>query len=212
MGSIRQHIFFYRGYCQALFVMSLVVYAWFIPPSHPSEEIIDVLIDILGVTSLLSGELLRIWVVSHGGKSTRSRRLKAPVLVTTGPYTHTRNPIYIGNFLIGLGMVTLSENFVFLPLYLVLFVFLYRAIVSAEEVFLRERFCGAYDNYRRQVPKWVLRPTGLVRGFAFGAQFPMKEIGTAWGVFVGALFFEWLRWPHHKWAAALLGQAFWNIS
>lgn len=208
MHSVSQWIFFYRGYGQALFFFILVTCSWFFPPLHPFEgEILDLLINGFALTSLVFGELLRIWAVSHAGRWTRSRHIKAPILVTKGPYAYTRNPIYLGNFLIGLGIVVLSENSMFTLLYLFLFTFLYRTIVHAEENFLYTRFRESYEAYCDLVPRWI--PKLSIRGqFAFGGQFHRKEFGTAWGVGVGALTFEWLRWPLHQAWLGLLERVF----
>lgn len=204
MRSFTERIFFYRGYTQALFFLALTLYIWFSPPDLFEDTWVDGLLDAAGISCLMAGELLRIWAVSHAGKWTRSRHLKAPRLVTSGPYAYSRHPIYLGNFLIGLGMVVLSEALAFIPAFLILFAFQYHIIISEEERFLRERFSEEFDRYRAQVPKYFPVRVYMGRGRAFGRNLPLKELGTAWGIVIGGFFFEWIESPpHRQWISGL---------
>ncbi|HXG50828.1 MAG TPA: isoprenylcysteine carboxylmethyltransferase family protein [candidate division Zixibacteria bacterium] len=205
MRFIKRHVFFLRGYTQALFFLALVAHVWFYPPSDVFEGTwIDTLVDTLGAACLVAGGLLRIWAVSHAGRCTRSRRLKAPMLITSGPYALMRHPIYTGNFLIGLGMVVLSESIVWIPVFLALFVLLYGALVAAEEEFLSERFGEAFERYRRSVPKYLPRPLATSPSFSPGNRFHLKELGTVLGIAVGWFCFEWIESPSHRqWLIAL---------
>ena len=55
---------------------------------------------VLGSLLIVLGEWLRIWAVGYAGGSTRTRTLGAARdLVTTGPYAHVRNPLYLGNLM-----------------------------------------------------------------------------------------------------------------
>ncbi|MBI3911458.1 MAG: isoprenylcysteine carboxylmethyltransferase family protein [Armatimonadetes bacterium] len=108
---------------------------------------------------LMLGESIRLWAVGHAGARTRTRacsgRLKN--LVTSGPYAYVRNPIYLGNCLVGTGLVLLFDQWV-LVLPLVLAAFLcYQPIVAWEEHLLASTFGEEYDEYRRAVPRWVPR-------------------------------------------------------
>jgi len=199
MKFFNKGLFFFRGYNQALFFICLVLYVLVLPPSDLFEGTwMDTLVDALGIGSLMLGGFLRIWAVSHVGKCTRSRRLKARFLVTTGPYVYIRHPIYVGNFFIGSGMVILSEAFILLPVFLVLFTFQYRSIVAAEEEFLAAKFEGEFTRYAQLVPKYMPRTVLSGLRLSFGRNFPLKELGTTWGVVVGGIFFEWIESPVHR--------------
>ncbi len=198
LQSLKNRAFFFRGYSQAFFFLLLILYVWIFPRHFFVGGWFDAVLDGVGLSFLIVGEFFRIWAVSHAGKSTRSRRLKASVLVTTGPYAVVRNPIYLGNFLIGLGMVVFAGAILFIPLFLILFIFQYRAIVAQEERFLREKFAEEYRRYCCLVPKWFPRVKSITRSFGFGPNFISKELGTAGGIVVGAFFFHWIDSPLHR--------------
>jgi protein-S-isoprenylcysteine O-methyltransferase Ste14 len=113
-----------------------------------------------------SGQALRAWVLGQvrDGSSGQNERLIATELNTTGPYAHTRNPLYLGNFLITVGLCFAAHEVVLLILVAVLFALQYRAIIAAEESFLRDRFGAPFDEYRRAVPRFWPRFSG--RGMA----------------------------------------------
>lgn len=152
----------------------------------------DWLGDTLGGLLLIAGQAMRTWAVKHAGKTTRSRSLKANVLTTTGPYAVVRNPIYGGNFMLGLGFLMLTEALVLVPVFLVAFSTVYGLIIRAEEEFLAVRFGAAYETYRRAVPRFLPLSVMALRaavGHA-GAALPVKEYGTIAGTLIGAVLFE----------------------
>jgi protein-S-isoprenylcysteine O-methyltransferase Ste14 len=194
---VKHKLFFYRGYLQAGFFVSLVFYAWF-SPEHRLFHAVDAAADVIGVGAVVLGAIIRIWAVSHPGKHTRSRTLKAPSLVSTGPYGCVRNPIYLGNFLIGLGLVILAEAILWIPLYFIVFGFMYRRIVAEEEEFLANRFGAEFAGYCRNVPRWFPRAMSLRRVLTFGSNLHVKEFGTTSGVLFAVLFLEWIEAPVHR--------------
>ena len=206
-----QRLLFLSRYAQVLFLLSLMVWTWFFPPSGIfAEETweaswIDSFIDTVGIGGLIAGGLLRIWALSHGGRCTRSRRAKTPKLVTTGPYCYIRHPIYLGNLLIGLGMLLLSEAFFLTPLFLAFFAVHHCFIIPAEEEFLKEKLGEEFNLYCELVPKYI--PLALPgRAFSFGRHFPLSELGTICGIILAAFIVEWLESPlHHNWILSVTG-------
>jgi protein-S-isoprenylcysteine O-methyltransferase Ste14 len=201
---MKDWIFSYRGYLQGLFISLLVSYVWLFPERFFGGTWFDTLPDIFGIASLILGATLRIWAVSHAGRHTRSRTIKAPSLITAGPYSCVRNPIYLGNFLIGLGLVVLAEALLLIPVYLAVFAIEYRKIVEKEESFLRHKFGEQFERYCHGVPRWLPRFKHFAAALTFGSNFYLKELGTTIGVLVGAVVFEWIESPVHRaWVTTL---------
>src|SRR5882757_6449645 len=92
----------------------------------------------LGIIAL--GIFLRVWASGCAGAHTRDARIRAPRLVTAGPYAHVRNPIYLGTILIGLGMSGLIGDPLAFALTGLALGTLYFTLVPAEEEFLRTQF------------------------------------------------------------------------
>lgn len=124
--------------------------------------------------------------VIRGG---RNRRVYAEDLVTEGLYRQCRNPMYVGNLLILFGVSIASNSWGCALTAIPLFLFIYVAIVAAEEDFLRRKFGPAYDEFCADVPRWLPRLRGLrdsVRGLRFHwRRVLLKEYGTPLGWMVG---------------------------
>ncbi len=112
-----------------------------------------------GVAVGLVGEAVRIWSVSYAGMETRTRKVGAPRLVTSGPYAHLRNPIYLGNFLLGLGFCLATWAWMpwMVGVYIAGFLLQYSLIISLEETRLRELFGREYEKYAQAVPRFLPR-------------------------------------------------------
>ena len=111
----------------------------------------------IGLVISLFGEALRLWSVAYAGLTTRGREITAKTLVTSGPYGFVRNPIYLGNFLIGLGYtVALGVlRWEVLAIYFIGFFLEYYLIVRAEESYLEQKFGEEYRRYRASVPRFL---------------------------------------------------------
>lgn len=115
----------------------------------------------IGLLPVLLGQALRCWAVGCIVLY-RGERVKAQRLVTWGPYSVVRNPLYLSNGIIGLGwgiMAGFWESIFFLGTFVVLYGLL---IVPWEESFLLKAFGEEYQRYRKRVgafwPKtWPIR-------------------------------------------------------
>lgn len=117
---------------------------------------------VIGIALCAAGQAIRAWVLGQvpDGTSGQNERLIATQLNTSGPYAWTRNPLYLGNLLLTLGVCAVAHDPILLALVVVLFAAQYRAIVAAEEGFLRGRFGPAFDEYCSRVPRfWPRRAT-----------------------------------------------------
>lgn len=84
---------------------------------------------------------------------------KEDTLTTTGPYAHTRNPLYLGSFLLGLGVTWAGGNLWFVGLFLLFFTVVYSATIRSEAALLADRYGAAYEEYAEHVPLFLPRPT-----------------------------------------------------
>ncbi len=113
-----------------------------------------VLVFVLGLVVFFAGFLLRIWAQMH-------LHYRLPIkkaLTATGPYRLARNPIYIGNVIILLGLCVLSGLLWFLPLMLVYAIIVYSLVIRYEESHLINKYGAPYEAYLAAVPRWMPRP------------------------------------------------------
>lgn len=103
-----------------------------------------------GVLMALVGESLQLWASAHLRKNVE--------LVVSGPYAYTRNPMYLGRFLVGLGFAVLTWRwFIVLP-YVVIFWLYAQARVLGEEARLKGLFGDRYQDYCHTVRRWLPLP------------------------------------------------------
>lgn len=110
---------------------------------------------VLSAILVLIGLFIRALAGGFAGRHTRTEQIEAPRLATGGPYAFVRNPIYIGSMVLGLGMVGLLANWIALIPYAAVFAVFYFSVIPAEEQFLRRTFGSPYEEYYRNVPRWV---------------------------------------------------------
>jgi protein-S-isoprenylcysteine O-methyltransferase Ste14 len=89
-------------------------------------------------------------------------------LTTTGPYAHTRNPLYLGSMLIAFGFAAASGSWVIFVALAVLFAAIYIPTIQSEEEYLRGQFAG-FDAYARAVPRLLPRVTAADGGGEAGS-------------------------------------------
>ena len=102
-----------------------------------------------GVIALV-GVLIRAWASGH--------IVKNRVLAVTGPYAHTRNPLYFGSFLIGAGFA-IAAHWGLLLVVIAFWLLVYVPTMERERKNIRERFPEDYDRYSANVPSFVPRVT-----------------------------------------------------
>jgi protein-S-isoprenylcysteine O-methyltransferase Ste14 len=112
----------------------------------------------VGLALIVIGEAIRLAGVAAAGTVTRRRSRNVQRLVTYGIFAWARNPLYIGNFLIWIGFVTISGVLWFLPIAVLLFAVEYELIVRYEEGVLESIFGREYLDYKNETPRWIARP------------------------------------------------------
>ena len=110
---------------------------------------------LLGATLVLAGEALRLWAVHHIGVISRTRSDRLGPLISTGPFSLVRNPLYLGNVALWAGFLASARLVWMAPLIFVVLGLEYHAIVRWEEHLLATRFGDSYRAYAARVPRWV---------------------------------------------------------
>jgi protein-S-isoprenylcysteine O-methyltransferase Ste14 len=103
----------------------------------------------IGGAVALVGLLLRAWSAGHIRKNAQ--------LATSGPYAYTRNPLYLGSFLLGVGFTVASAQPLLGVLFAALFLGIYLPVMRVEAATLAELFGEDYTRYARAVPLFVPR-------------------------------------------------------
>ncbi|MDQ6632320.1 MAG: isoprenylcysteine carboxylmethyltransferase family protein [Verrucomicrobiota bacterium] len=158
MVRIGNFLFHYRN---GLFP---IVYLLLFFPARPIFPD-DYLAVLIGLVVALSGQILRAVTIGldyiiRGGKN---RQVYAERLVQGGIFAHCRNPLYVGNFLIILGVGLASNSLLFLALAIPFFLFAYAAIIAAEEAFLQQKFGAEFSEYCGRVNRVIPNFSGFCK-------------------------------------------------
>lgn len=97
------------------------------------------------------GLLLRAWGSGHLRKN--------DALATSGPYAFTRNPLYLGSFIMGVGFTIASGRWWLAVLFVALFLGIYLPVMRVESATLAGLFGESFREYARAVPVFLPRIT-----------------------------------------------------
>ena len=158
MVRIGNLLFHFRNYIFPVIILCLVVLT---RPQLPfGSETWDLSLDLLGFLVALAGQSLRFLTIGYDyiKRGGLDRNIYADRLVTRGVFGHCRNPLYVGNFLIFLGMTLMLNSTLAYLVGIPICLFAYAAIILAEEDYLRRHFGAEYEDYCRRVnriwPDW----------------------------------------------------------
>jgi protein-S-isoprenylcysteine O-methyltransferase Ste14 len=177
MISIGNFFFKHRNWIFILFYGALLIPSWPLFTASKSGSCyyywpISMGLFITCLGQLIRGLTIGLAYIVRGGKDGKPF---AEGLVTEGIFKHCRNPLYVGNILMLLGVGILANSLIYVAIVVPVFLFIYQAIVMAEEQFLREKFGSAFDEYCKKVNRW----------------FPnLKGIGNTFS----SMKFNWKRW------------------
>ena len=160
-----------------------VVIAVFIVFSRHSLEMspwVELVFEVSGLIFIGLGTFGRLWASMYiGGNKTHH-------LVTEGPYSIVRNPLYFFSFLGALGIGLSSENVYVLLLIVTLFAVCYPPVILAEEGRLLETHREAYTEYKKRVPRFFPKLSLLHEPEVF----PVRAMKYR-NAFFGAMWFIW---------------------
>jgi protein-S-isoprenylcysteine O-methyltransferase Ste14 len=112
---------------------------------------------IVGVTIGAMGVGLIVWAVwtLHRAHTTFLPHRGADRLVTCGPYARFRNPIYVGDVMVLLGVAELTKNIWFAVIAALFALLIYWLAIIPEERHLATRFGKVYDEYKKRSRRWL---------------------------------------------------------
>lgn len=102
-----------------------------------------------GAPVALFGEMIQMWAASQLHKDEH--------FTISGPYSHVRNPMYIGRFFLGLGFFIMTSSPYLIAGYVILFAAYAQARVKREEARLRQIFAPHYQQYCGEIRRWLPR-------------------------------------------------------
>jgi protein-S-isoprenylcysteine O-methyltransferase Ste14 len=108
---------------------------------------------VAGAFGILFGSLLRVVCYKFVGGRDPIYNVGAP-LITDGPYAITRNPVYLSEAAIALGIAMMSRMPWFVLATLAATIIMAALVVEWEERVLHERYGSRYEDYCRIVPRW----------------------------------------------------------
>lgn len=109
------------------------------------------------------GLAIRAWAAGHIRKNAQ--------LAISGPYAFTRNPLYFGSFLLGLGFTVASGRWPLALLFAALFIGIYLPVMRVEASTMAQLFGGEFETYRRSVPLFFPRLTPYRHGDSAAVRF-----------------------------------------
>ncbi len=141
-----------------------------------------------GLALVLMGLVLRVWATGH--------LKKFQGLTVSGPYRRTRNPLYLGSFLIGLGFTVAGAQPWLIGLFLLIFFALHLPVIRMEERELKG-LGDDYEAYRAAVPRFLPLPgsrcelspelASAAREFQWGRVLSNREYrAVVWALIVAA--------------------------
>ena len=164
------------------------------PGLYPKHFFINVVLGFLGLTAVLTGMFLRMSARAYK----KARSDNGHELVTGGPYSLVRNPMYLGTFLIAAGFILIVWPWYLFPIFAVFFFQRFNIQLRKEEMHLRKIFGASYEAYARQVPSFFPRFRDLKRVkwndvFSVEEMWGTKEkYGLLWAPFL-VLILEFLQ-------------------
>jgi protein-S-isoprenylcysteine O-methyltransferase Ste14 len=133
----------------------------------------------LGVCFL--GLLIRTWSAGHLRKEKE--------LAISGPYQYTRNPLYLGNFIIGISVAFASRSWWVLGYFAAYFLLFYPLVIKKEMKRMKVLFPGEYDEYKKKAPLFF--PTWKSFSLPGNNKFSWKLFrkNKEWRALIGAFLF-----------------------
>lgn len=156
-----------------------------------SAPLLDQTLFSVGVLLAVAGFCGRLWSLSYiAGRKKRE-------LVTVGPYSLCRHPLYFFSLVGGIGLGLCSETLTLAALFATGFALYYPSVIRTEESFLSSQFPG-YEEYKKRVPLFFPRWSNFTDGdLQVNARALGREIVAAGGFLCMVGVLEMVESLHH---------------
>ena len=144
-----------------------------------------------GALCVLAAALFRTWAAAYlRSEVVQDLGLHAETVVADGPYRHTRNPLYVGSMLIGIGFGFLASREGFIVIVVGMAIFFLR-LIGLEENLLRRERGDSFRAYCERVPRLLPALSPRVPGTGLEPRWGQAFIGEAfvWAFFLAAAAF-----------------------
>ncbi len=135
-----------RVHLLRLAFVPVIFAALFVRPTWSIDSTAAFAIELVGYLFLLGGLVIRIWCTFYIGNR------KSKEIITEGPYSICRNPLYTGSFLLAFGVGFCFENLLMLILVPVIVIPVHIIVARIEENYLESKFGEQYRIYKQKVP------------------------------------------------------------
>jgi hypothetical protein len=146
---------------------------------------------LIGLDICAAGLLIRAWASGHIKKEKE--------LAITGPYRYTRNPLYLGNFILGLSVAIGTNSWWCVLIFAAYFLVFYPPVIKEERERMKRLFPAKYEEYKKHVPLFFpkLKPFFSASPIKFSWSLYRKNreyralLGSLifWAILVGKMLF-----------------------
>ena len=144
--------FKYRGWAGIVFLAPLVIVTMLARPLLPAGAWSDLILNSVAWIVFATGAAFRFWSTLYVGG--RKRR----VVVSDGPYSICRNPLYVGSFLLGVSGALFAKSLTLAAGIALTSLIYFMGAVPAEERYLLKRLGADYQKYLDTVPRYFPSP------------------------------------------------------
>jgi protein-S-isoprenylcysteine O-methyltransferase Ste14 len=197
MVAIGNFLFRTRNWLFPLFILLTFI------PFRPTDAVfgshalkVALAIGVVALGLLTRASVVGFAYIKRGGLK---KKVYADNLVTDGIFGVVRNPLYVGNVLIYIGLYIMHGHPVTMAIGIVAFLFAFQCIVFAEENFLRNKFGPGFDDYCRDVPRWwprIGKLGGSIEGMSFNFQ---RTIFYEYTAVANAVMLLTATWAYDAW-------------
>ncbi|MFO0894969.1 MAG: isoprenylcysteine carboxylmethyltransferase family protein [Phycisphaerales bacterium] len=190
--------FHLRGFAGGALLLPMGAAIALSKPMIPAGSVLELVVYCLAWVAFASYVWWRLWATLFiGGR-------KDQVLATQGPYSVTRNPLYVGSFFFGLSATLFFQSLLGVLVVIALMVIYSRTVIKTEERVLRDRFGSTFDEWCARTPRLIPRFSAwdapkevVVNTAAFRRE--LRRLCAALGLPLGAAVVNLLRhdprWP-----------------